>query len=195
MTGNTAARLRAIPALTGKAPDLNLVGLPEDPVALFYIWLDTAIEHGVPEPHATTLATVDSDGVPDARTLLIKDVDDRGWGVAGPASSRKAFQLSSRPTAARNFWWQPIVRAIRVRGTVLEASRTDSEADLAARGAAARADVSPDDWTLWRVQPTRVEFGQGSPDRRHVRIVYELNDTSWTLTTTRGGDVIAKPGR
>lgn len=195
MTDQTAARLRAIPALTGKAPELNLAGLPGDPATLFYTWLDTAIEHGVSEPHATTLATVDGDGVPDARTLLVKDVDDRGWAVAGPASSRKGSQLSARPAAALNFWWQPIVRAVRVRGTVLEASRSDSEADLAARGAAARADAAPDDWTLWRVQPTRVEFWQGSPDRRHIRIVYERNDTSWTLTTTRGGEVVENPGR
>lgn len=54
--------------------------LPESPTSLFYTWLDTAIERGVPEPHATTLATVDSDGMPDARTLLVKDIDDRGWG-------------------------------------------------------------------------------------------------------------------
>ncbi|MDO5682316.1 MAG: hypothetical protein Q4G46_05760 [Propionibacteriaceae bacterium] len=70
-----AEQLRAIPSLTGTAPALDLTQLPADPTALFREWLEVALRHGVREPHAVSLATVDADGVPDARTLILKDVD------------------------------------------------------------------------------------------------------------------------
>jgi pyridoxamine 5'-phosphate oxidase len=165
----------------GSSPTLDLSSLPDDPVVLFYEWLDEALSARVPEPQAMTVATVDADGTPDARTLIIKDVDERGWAFAGRRSSAASIELSTSPAAALNFWWPPLVRAIRVRGPVVEASREDSEADLAARSAAARADVEPGGWVLWRLRAERVEFWQGSPDRRHIRIVYSLVDGSWTL--------------
>lgn len=195
MTVETAARFRTIPSLTGSAPVLRWDDLPAEPVALFTEWLDTALVSGVPEPLAATLATVDADGMPDARTLILKDVDDRGWAVSGPSSSAKAGQLSARPVAALNLWWQPLVRAVRVRGMVIEASREEREADLAARSAAARADVAAEEWMLWRVRPERVEFWQGSPDRRHTRIVTERVDAAWQLSVTRGGEPLPLPHR
>jgi len=179
VTTETAALLRAIPSLTGTSPELRLDRLPPEPVQLFREWLQTALDRRVPEPHAATLATVDSAGMPDARTLVLKDVDEHGWAVAGTASSAKGSQLAANPAAALDFWWQPLVRAVRVRGPVIRASAEDSAADLAARSVAARADVEPGDWILWRIRPVRVEFWQGSVDRRHVRIVYTADGDAW----------------
>ena len=173
--------LRAQPALTGTAPPLDVGALPGDPVALFVTWIREAADAGVPEPHAATLATVDAEGLPDARTLILKDVSERGWAVAGQRSSRKGAQLAAQPASALNFWWQPVVRAVRVRGAVREASRAESDADLAARSASARDGIEPGDWVLWRIVPTRVEFWQGSPDRRHTRIVYIAEAGGWSL--------------
>jgi pyridoxamine 5'-phosphate oxidase len=174
--------LRAQPALTGVAPTLHLAELPENPERLFVDWIGEASEGGVAEPHAATLATVDEDGLPDARTLILKDVDARGWAFAGARSSRKGAQLAARPVAALNFWWQPLVRAVRVRGRIQEASAAESAADLAARSAHARAGIAPGDWVRWRIVPTRVEFWQGSEDRDHTRIVYQRADSGWTHT-------------
>jgi len=179
MDTTPAAWLRARPALTGSAPALHPDSVPDDPLALFLNWITSAAEAGVAEPHAATLATVDADGVPDARTLILKDVDERGWAFAGPRSSAKGRQLAANPAAALNFWWQPVLRAVRVRGPVVEASASESAADLAARSAAARAGVAEGDWVLWRVEPSRVEFWQGAPDRRHTRIVYARDGAGW----------------
>ncbi|PPF77522.1 pyridoxamine 5'-phosphate oxidase [Subtercola sp. Z020] len=134
---------------------------------------------GGAEPHAATLATVDDDGVPDARTLIVKGVDGRGWAFASQRSSRKGAQLSGQPVAALDFWWQPVMRAVRMRGAVQPATRAESDADFAARSPAARAGVDPADWALWRIIPTRVEFWQGSPDRRHTRVVYTSDAGRW----------------
>lgn len=175
-----AGWLRAQPALIGTAAEFDLETLPEDPVELFVNWIRAAAEAGVAEPHAATLATVGADGVPDARTLILKDVSGSGWAVAGQRSSRKGGQLTANPAAALNFWWQPVVRAVRVRGSVREGTRAECEADLAARPAAAPGEIPPDEWMLWWVQPTRVEFWQGSPDRRHLRVVYTGAGTTWS---------------
>lgn len=182
MADDIRAQLRAIPALTGTPPTWDGDELPGDPTVLFLAWLDEALSAGVAEPHTMTLSTVDADGVPDSRVLILKDVDELGWAFASTASSRKGQQLRHRAAAALSFWWQPVARAVRVCGDVVEASRWESEADLRARSAQAQQGVDPDDWTLWRVQPTRVEFWQGSPDRRHTRIVYGRNGSGWTIT-------------
>lgn len=175
------SRLRALPALTGDAPPLDFAALPADPLELFTTWFQYAVATGVKEPHAMTLATVGDDGVPDVRVLVLKDADIRGWAFASTKSSIKGQQLAQQPHAALTFWWQPLVRSVRLRGPVVEASREESLADLRARSAAAQQDVDPDDWRLWRVQPTRVEFWQGARDRRHKRIVYVADGEQWNL--------------
>lgn len=174
--------LRGRHALTGVAPDWDLGALPDDPRALFATWLRAADAAGVPEPHTVTLATVDTAGIPDARTLILKRIDERGWAFASTRSSRKGAQLAASPAAALNFWWQPQVRAVRVRGHVREATVEESAADLAARSPAARAEIADGDWVLWRIVPTRIEFWQGSRDRRHTRVVYDAVDGEWSLS-------------
>lgn len=195
---DASATFRNVPSLTGTAPGpVDLDGLPGDPLALFHEWWECALSAGVAEPAAATLATVDAAGLPDSRTLILKGVDAAGWAFAGPASSRKGQQLRARPAAALNLWWQPLLRAVRVRGPVVEASAEDCEADLAERSAAARAAVAPGDWRLWRLRPDRFEFWQGSPDRQHVRVIYHREaNQRWRMDVTRGEvDVVtAGPG-
>lgn len=180
MADSVRSMLRAIPSLTGTAPQLNTNTLPDDPATLFLKWFAEALSVGVPEPHAMTLSTVDSEGTPDARTLILKDLNESGWAFASTASSRKASQLAAQPAAALSFWWQPAARAVRVQGGVREASREESIADLRSRSPQAQSDVAEDDWTLFYVQPARVEFWQGSPNRRHTRIIYTANNSRWT---------------
>lgn len=178
--------LRSQPSLTGTPPVLDTDRLPASPVTLFEEWIRQAAAAGVAEPHAATLATVDADGIPDARTLIVKDVDDRGWAFASTRSSAKGGQLAAQPAAALAFWWQPVMRAVRVRGSVCEASADDTAADLAARSEAARRGVAEGDWALWRIEATRVEFWQGSLDRRHTRVVYERDGATWRHTLLGG---------
>ncbi len=165
MTSDDFARwLRALPSLTGSAPPLDLDALPDDPDDLFRTLITEAVDAGVPEPHAATLATVDADGLPDARTLILKDVGPRGWAFAGTRSSAKGAQLAASPAAALAFWWQPIVRAVRVRGSVEEATAEESAADLAARSSRpARTWIraagccgasAPCTWSSGRARPT-----------------------------------------
>lgn len=190
LSSEIGAWLRAQPTLSGAAPRLDFASLPDDPVPLFIDWIRTAADANVPEPHAATLATIAGDGMPDARTLILKDVDERGWAFAGARSARKASQIETHAVAALNFWWQPLMRAVRVRGRVQEGSARESAADLAARSAAARVGTAPGEWVLWRIVPTRVEFWQGAADRDHSRIVYRCVENGWTRTVTGAGSSI-----
>lgn len=188
--------LRGRHALTGVAPDWDVRDLPEDPAILFADWVRAAAAAGVAEPHTVTLATVDAEGIPDARTLILKRIDERGWGFASTRSSRKGAQLDAVPAAALSFWWQPQVRAVRVRGRVEEAAPEESAADLAARSAAAQAGIADGDWVLWRVVPSRIEFWQGDTDRRHTRLVYEAAADGWSRTLSgRAADRIEEETR
>lgn len=182
LPSETSSWLRQQSSLIGDAPRWDTSELPDSPLELFRDWIGTAVATGVPEPHVATLATVGVDGIPDARALILKDVDERGWGFAGSRASRKADQLAAHPAAALSFWWQPLVRAVRVRGRAIEASAEESAADLAARSVEARAGVEPGGWVLWRLVPERIEFWQGSKDRRHTRVVYDRDDGTWVRT-------------
>lgn len=181
-------RLASIGSLTGMPPAFDPAGLPADPVELFLVWLDEAVAAGVAEPRAMTLSTVDADGLPDSRVLVLKDVTEDGWAFASTASSRKGRQLADSSVAALGFWWQPVMRAVRVRGQVVEAPQTEAEADLAARSPDARAAVAAGDWRLWRVRPTRVEHWQGSSDRQHIRVVDTRDGDGWVREITVGSE-------
>jgi pyridoxamine 5'-phosphate oxidase len=133
------ATLRALPVLTGAAPAFDPTCALDDPVALFVEWFTAAVDAGVPEPHAMTLSTTDEHGTPDARMLILKDVDAVGWHFAVSAASRKGAQLGSNPVAALTFYWPAVVRQVRVRGPVTADPPEVTAADFLARSAGARA--------------------------------------------------------
>ncbi|MFJ5718701.1 pyridoxal 5'-phosphate synthase [Streptomyces sp. NPDC093149] len=112
---------------------------PPAPLPLFHAWFAEAVAAGQTEPHTMSLATVDADGRPDVRTLMLHDADERGWHFATHRTSAKGRQLAARPHAALAFYWPVQGRQVRVRGPVTETSRAESLADLHARSTGALA--------------------------------------------------------
>jgi pyridoxamine 5'-phosphate oxidase len=135
------SRLRAIPVLTGSAPDFDPAMAPSDPASLFIEWLQVALDAGVPEPHAMSLSTVDARGRPDARMLILKDIDSAGWHFAVSSVSRKGSDLAANPAAALTFYWPQLIRQIRVRGAVVADPPEVTSADFRSRSPGARAQV------------------------------------------------------
>jgi pyridoxamine 5'-phosphate oxidase len=88
---------------------------------------------------AMTLSTSDLAGAPDARTLILKDLDEQGWWFATSAESVKGSQLTTHPAAALTFYWPQVGRQVRVRGPVLPGPAELSAADFRSRGTGARA--------------------------------------------------------
>jgi pyridoxamine 5'-phosphate oxidase len=131
--------LRSLPSLKGPFKPDNFTHFPDTPQQAFTLWLNNAIAHGVKEPHAMTLSTVDADGFPDARVLILKNVDDRGWHFASKADSPKGLQIASSPKVALTFYWPQLGRQVRIRGRAAELSASESAADFLERPLGSRA--------------------------------------------------------
>lgn len=171
MTESLRTRLRALPDFPADLPRFDPDTAPADPADLFLAWLEEALAAGVRQPHAFSLATVGSGGVPSSRMLILKDLDDDGWQFATARTSRKGRELTENPRAALNFYWSELGRQVRVVGSVVELSADASARDWAERPAADAAGNPA--WQLYAVRPTEVEFWQASADRHHIRHRYD----------------------
>jgi len=99
----------------------------DEPMRLFAAWLEDATKSEPRDPTAMTLATVDGDGMPDARMVLLKSADAQGFVFFTNTESQKGQELAGSPKAALVFHWKSLNRQIRVRGVVERV--TDAEAD------------------------------------------------------------------
>jgi len=104
-----------------------------DPFALFAEWLEAATKSEPNEPNAMTLATVDADGLPDARMVLLKGVDDGGFVFYTNLQSAKGLELAANPKAALVFHWKSLRRQVRVRGPVAPVNDAEADAYFATR--------------------------------------------------------------
>lgn len=103
-----------------------------DPIALFQEWFHEATEAKIKEPSAMTVATVDDDG-PDARMLLLKGMDERGFVFYTNLESPKAQALRNDPRVALCFYWNTIEKQVRVRGRATPVSDAEADAYFATR--------------------------------------------------------------
>lgn len=99
----------------------------QDPLQQFKQWLQAAIDIQAPEPSAMTLATVDADGRPSTRVVLLKGLDERGLVWYTNYSSRKANALAHQPFAALQFFWPELERVVRIEGRVEKISAEESD--------------------------------------------------------------------
>ena len=99
----------------------------DEPFALFEAWLNEAIKSEPNDPNAMALATVDPDGLPDVRMVLMKGFDTQGFVFYSHIASQKGRELAANPKAALLFHWKSLRRQVRIRGNVTPV--TDAEAD------------------------------------------------------------------
>ena len=110
-----------------------------DPFELFSVWFEEAGRYEVNDPNAMTLATVDNDGMPNVRTVLLKGLDladvgtNRGFTWFTNFQSAKGMELQHNPRAALLFHWKSLRRQVRVRGPVTSVSDAEGDAYFASR--------------------------------------------------------------
>ena len=131
--------LRGLAALSGQYPAFVVADAVGNPTDLFSDWLDVAIKAGVPEPHAMTLSTVDSHGCPDARVLLLKDLDEGGWYFAANSLSPKGKQIQQHADVALSFYWPQLGRQVRIKGQAINLGSARGAEDFLARSLGSRA--------------------------------------------------------
>jgi pyridoxamine 5'-phosphate oxidase len=206
--GSLRDRLRSVPTVDAVFPYFDTDATPADPMPLLIKWIEAAIDGGVAQPLAMTLATATSDARPSARTLILKDVDATSLWFASLDSGTKGAQLAENPRAALVFYWREQGRQIRIAGRVEPGPREISRLDFLARTPNARAraiagrqgepmenaedliakarakidadpQFGPDDWVAYRVLPDAVEFWQAERERDQVRLHYARERGGW----------------
>lgn len=190
---------------------LSEANVPSDPLLLFNRWLEEAIGGGVAEPNAMTLATVDGEGKPAARVVLLKEVSGGGFVFYTNYLSDKGRELAQNPNASLVFLWLEMQRQVRISGRVEKVSAEESDAYFAVRprssqaGAVASAQSTviegreelearfeavlkkdghidrPPHWGGYRLMPELLEFWQGRESRLHDRLRYRKLADGWKL--------------
>lgn len=156
-------------------PPLDPAALPADPLVEIRRWVDAAVDAGVTEPNAMTVATVAADGTPSARVVLLRGLDD-GLVFYTNYNSPKGRDLAADPRAAAVLCWVDLSRQIRVTGTCSRVTATESDAYWASRPPASRvsAAASPQssviddaDELARRVATVRARHPDGDVPRPH----------------------------
>jgi pyridoxamine 5'-phosphate oxidase len=158
----------------------------QDPITQLRVWLEEAVQAELLDANAMTLATVTAGGVPAARIVLLKDIDDRGFVFFTHYSSPKSEQLAANPHACLLFYWAALERQVRITGSVERVSTGVSDAYFASRPresqiaawAAQQSDELADRATLEaRVAKLHIEYADRlvprPPDWGGYRVVAE----------------------
>ena len=112
---------------------LDRADLDSDPIVQWHAWYEQAASAGVAEPNAMTVSTVDQRTAPDSRVVLARAVDARGFVFYTNYDSAKSQQILVNPFASAVFAWLDLHRQVRVRGTVLRISASESDEYFASR--------------------------------------------------------------
>ena len=151
-----------------------------DPVVQFGRWFDDARAADLLEPSAMTLATATADGVPSARMVLLRGVDQRGFVFYTNYESRKAAELAANPRAALVFWWGALHRQVRVEGPVQPTSQEESAAYFRTRPPGSRL-------SAWASPQSRVIPGREVLDQRVAELAARYPDGDVPLPPFWGG--------
>jgi pyridoxamine 5'-phosphate oxidase len=125
-----------------------------DPIALFGEWLAAAEAAEPNDPTATALATVDGDGLPNVRMVLLKGFDEAGFVFFTNFESAKGRELLANPKAALCFYWKSLGKQVRVRGPVSTVDAAEADAYFASRPRGSRIGA----WASKQSRPLESRF-------------------------------------
>lgn len=150
-------------------PPLHAEGMAPEPIAQFEEWFDEARRADISRPNAMTLATTAPNGAPSARTVLLKQVDERGFVFFTNYRSRKARELAANPQAALVFWWSALERQVRVEGRVMRTAEEASDAYFHTRPRRSRL-------SAWASPQSETVEGRKALEERFAAVAAEYED-------------------
>lgn len=140
--------------MSGSHPQDGDFTAETEPFALFERWMADATRSEPNDPNAMALATVDPDGLPNVRMVLLKGLDARGFVFYTNTGSAKGQELLSAGKAAAVFHWKSLQRQVRVRGPVETVTDAEADAYFASRARASRIGA----WASRQSQPLESRF-------------------------------------
>lgn len=155
-----------------------------EPLEQFRRWFAEAVEAGGGEANAMTLATATRDGVPSARVVLLKGLDERGFSFYTDYRSPKARELRENPRAALVFHWSELERQVRVTGTVAELPRDEAAAYYGSRPLGSRLGA-------WASHQSSVIDGRGELEARAQELARRHEHDPPALPDHWGGFVLS----
>jgi len=151
---------------TQRDPDsetLSEAMMAGDPMTQFALWMSQAEAAGIPEPTAMVLATISADGLPRARTVLLKAHDRTGFTFYTNRTSRKGQDLAAHPRACAVFPWYAIGRQVTAEGSVTTMSQASSEPYFRSRPRQSQIGA-------WASRQSRVIGSRAELDRRAAEL-------------------------
>jgi pyridoxamine 5'-phosphate oxidase len=134
-----------------QAPDFSEAG---EPLTLFRSWFGEAKAREPNDPDAMALATVDSEGLPNVRMVLLKSANERGFVFYSNCESAKGGELAGNPKAALCFHWKSLRRQVRLRGPVEQCSCEEADSYFASRPRGSRIGA----WASKQSRPLESRF-------------------------------------
>lgn len=154
--------------------------LADDPLEQLAAWFAEALAAAVAVPETMTLATATPDGVPSARMVLLKGLDERGLSFFTHRESRKGGELEANPRAALVLYWQPQGRQVRVEGRVERLPDAESAAYFASRPRGSRL-------AAWASPQSRPVADRGELERRYAEAEARFPGADVPLPPSWGG--------
>ncbi|MEZ5198007.1 MAG: pyridoxamine 5'-phosphate oxidase [Bacteroidales bacterium] len=118
--------------------ELKDSSVDSDPILQFKKWFEFALESGISEPNAMTLATSTPEGKPSARIVLLKGFDESGFTFFTNYEGRKGRELAGNPFAALVIYWKELERQVRIEGRVKKVNQKESDKYFYARSLESR---------------------------------------------------------
>ena len=184
--------------------------LPENPIKLFSDWFINAdSKSNEIEPNAMSLSSIDLNGVPITRVVLLKKFSNDGFVFCTNYSSTKGKSITKNPNVCMSFFWSSLEQQVIINGKASKVSEADSDNYFNSRPIGSRlgAIISnqseiipsreylenklkknnlennsvkrPKNWGGYIVDPTSIEFWQGRENRLHDRILYKKENNIW----------------
>lgn len=188
----------------------EFVDFLDDPIAQFELWIKEALEKGIQDANAMSLATY-SNHQTSSRIVLLKEIIDDKLIFFTNYMSKKALDIKENPEVAVNFFWRETEKQVRIKGLAKKgnlnlskeyfkmrnrksqivswASKQSEEMEkgellerieVFSQKFEGREVPCPPHWGAYEISPYYIEFWQGGEDRIHTRIVYEKEGNIWT---------------
>ena len=194
-----------------KLAELDESSVDDNPFKQFEKWFSEVLNSDITDPTAMSLATVDSEGRPNLRVVLLKEINETGLVFFTNYNSAKGTELRGNNQGCINFYWAELERQVRIQGEITKISAEDSDEyfysrpiesqiggiasqqskvledreDLVARineiKNSGKEIKRPDNWGGYVLIPTYFEFWQGRASRLHDRIAFSLENGTWKI--------------